>query len=168
MCTSHHLWEKHLKQKWGKVLVEYAYQQWQSKLTFYLVLNNYGRNDLLCSHAKVKYDYRTNTFVTRYPSEDRERTEVNIEWHKHRRPQLGTLPYMLHVSDCLNELKPGDHIEIKRRRSNELPYGWRYAVIGHLEYCDGSENHCSCQHSGGYCLNSTTNVSASKDLVVVR
>ncbi|EXC34983.1 hypothetical protein L484_014710 [Morus notabilis] len=58
MCTSHHLWEKHLKQKWGKVLVEYAYQQWQSKLTFYLVL------------------VLDSTGVPEYPSEDRERTEV--------------------------------------------------------------------------------------------
>lgn len=26
--------------------------------------------------------------------------------------------------------------------------GWWYGVVGHLESCDGNENHCLCHHSG--------------------
>lgn len=40
-----------------------------------------------------------------------------------RAPPVGTSAYVLHKSDCLNDLKPNDHIEIQWRRSKEFPYG---------------------------------------------
>lgn len=46
-CTSDHLWEKHLKQKWGKVIGDAAYQQWQCHVA--------SRNGpSLCDHTKKK------------------------------------------------------------------------------------------------------------------
>ncbi|GMN21351.1 hypothetical protein TIFTF001_047268 [Ficus carica] len=44
--------------------------------------------------------------------------EENIEWDRLRAPQVGTPPYMLHVSDCLND---GDHIEIQWTSYKEYP-----------------------------------------------
>lgn len=41
-----------------------------------------------------------------------------------RIPTDETPPYVLHVSDCLDNLKPGDHIEIQWKGSEQTPsYG---------------------------------------------
>lgn len=53
-----------------------------------------------------------------------ESTEENIEWDRLRAPQVDAPLYMLHVSDCLNDLKPGDHIEIQWTSHKESPYGF--------------------------------------------
>lgn len=40
-----------------------------------------------------------------------------------RVPVVDSHPYVVHVSDCLDNLKPGDHIEIQWRGSSQAPYG---------------------------------------------
>lgn len=79
-------------------------------------------------------------------------------------------PHEIHVSECLSELSPGDHIEVQWRRSQKFPCGeflfvicqimksvsycffpfagWWYGVIGHLDSCDGDEQQCLCNLSG--------------------
>ncbi|KAE8657852.1 Detected protein of unknown function [Hibiscus syriacus] len=59
-----------------------------------------------------------------------------------------TSPHDLHISDCLNELRPGDNIEIQWRRNKEFPYGWWYGVVGHLNHVMGNKNCCRCHNSG--------------------
>lgn len=59
----------------------------------------------------------------RYSPHGRRTIEENIEWDRLRAPPVDTPPFMLHVSDCLHDLKPGDHIEIQWRRNKEFPYG---------------------------------------------
>ena len=49
--------------------------------------------------------------------------EERIPWDRLRAAPVDTPSNMLHVSDCLHDLKPGDHIEIQWRRSKEFPYG---------------------------------------------
>lgn len=49
--------------------------------------------------------------------------EESIHWDRLRAPPVDTPAHDLHISDCLNDLKPGDHIEIQWRRSKEFPYG---------------------------------------------
>lgn len=49
--------------------------------------------------------------------------EEHIPWDRIRAAPVDTPSHMLHVSDCLHDLKPGDHIEIQWRRSKEFPYG---------------------------------------------
>ncbi|CAL9018697.1 unnamed protein product, partial [Prunus brigantina] len=73
--------------------------------------------------------------------------ENGVPWERLRAPPIETPPHDLHMSDCLNELQPGDHIEIQWRRNKEFPYGWWYGVVGHLESCDGNENYCLCHNS---------------------
>ena len=49
--------------------------------------------------------------------------EHGIQWERLRAPPVDIPPHDLHISDCLNDLHPGDHIEIQWRRNKEFPYG---------------------------------------------
>lgn len=62
-------------------------------------------------------------FYCRYLPYGRRTTEDNIQWERLRAPPVDTPPNVLHVSDCLDDLKPGDHIEIQWRKAREFPYG---------------------------------------------
>ncbi|XP_055809106.1 F-box protein At2g26850-like isoform X2 [Solanum dulcamara] len=213
-CTSDHLWEKHMKGKWGDLIGSAATKEWQcyiasrnkasllensrkkrnlfgnflkirkllwnrskgnednskvgnsstmsSIMDWYLSLetgkfwfpaqvfnreNGYVGFMLSCYDAEVSYDCSTNAFSARYPSYGRRIIEEDIEWNRLRAPTVDTPPYVLDVSDCLNDLKPDDHIEIQWRKSKEFPYGWWYGVVGHLESCSGSKLNCHCHAS---------------------
>ncbi|KAL8213727.1 hypothetical protein R6Q57_003176 [Mikania cordata] len=102
---------------------------------------------LSCYDAKVTYDSHTDSFKARYASQGRPTIEENIKWDRLRSPAVDVSPYDLHVSDCLTDLKPGDHFEVQWRKSKEFPYGWWYGVVGHLESCDGNKLYCQCYHS---------------------
>ena len=62
----------------------------------------------------------------RYPPHGRRAMaiETSVPWERLRAPPVETPPHDLHISDCLHELCPGDHIEIQWRRNKEFPYGW--------------------------------------------
>ncbi|CAN4118390.1 unnamed protein product [Withania somnifera] len=197
-CTSDHLWEKHMKQKWGAVIGSAANKEWQcyieSRNKASLLENSRKKRDLLgnflnirhllwnrpqgnednskvgnssamsyfmdwylsletgkfwfpaqvynrevqngqvgfmlsCYDAEVSYDCSTNTFRARYPSYGRRIIEEDIEWNRLRAPAVDTPPYVLHVSDCLNDLKPDDHFEIQWRKSKEFSYGVSFVQI---------------------------------------
>ena len=49
--------------------------------------------------------------------------EGNIQWDRLRLSPLETYPRGFYVSNCLNDLIPGDYIEIQRRKRKELHYG---------------------------------------------
>ncbi|KAM7269598.1 hypothetical protein ACFE04_025095 [Oxalis oulophora] len=49
--------------------------------------------------------------------------EENITWERIRAPPFDITTHVLHISDCLHDLKPGDHIEIQWRRNNDISYG---------------------------------------------
>ncbi|KDP29248.1 hypothetical protein JCGZ_16637 [Jatropha curcas] len=209
-CTSDHLWTKHLRQKWGRVIGDAAFREWQchiastqrlnlvdqsnqkgllgslgavwpktwikpkfetksnprtslpvdSIMAMYLSLERgkfwfpaqvYNRENghvgflLSCYDAKISYDSRTNTFQARYSPYGRRMIEESIHWDRLRASPVDTPAHDLHISDCLDDLKPGDHIEIQWRRSKEFPYGWWYAIVGHIDPCDGNANLCNCQ-----------------------
>ncbi|XP_061375347.1 F-box protein At2g26850-like isoform X1 [Gastrolobium bilobum] len=215
-CVSDHLWERHLKQKWGRVISPAAYREWKwhiaskrnfgglklgkqrglmrfvslrwpfpwmrlkvdannsskqrsslpvdSVINWYLALETgnfwfpaqvYNRENghvgfmLSCYDAELSYDPQTDTFQARYPPHGRraDARECGIPWERLRAPPVDTSPHDLHISDCLNDLHPGDHIEIQWRRNKEFPYGWWYGFVGHLESCDGNENYCRCHSS---------------------
>ncbi|KAJ0047061.1 hypothetical protein Pint_05511 [Pistacia integerrima] len=215
-CMSDHLWEKHMTQKWGRIIGPAAYRKWQwhmatrkdstnlkqgkpklwmklfsivqslswfrlkvedsynqksssslpvdSIMSWYLALESgrfwfpaqvYNRENghvgfmLSCYDAELSYDPRTDSFQARYPPHGRRviAIEHGVPWERLRAPPNDTTPHDLHISDCLNELHPGDHIEIQWRRNKEFPYGWWYGVVGHLESCDGNENFCRCHNS---------------------
>ncbi|XP_019437070.1 PREDICTED: F-box protein At2g26850-like [Lupinus angustifolius] len=101
---------------------------------------------LSCYDAQLSYDSRTDTFQARYSPHGRWTSEENIKWERLRVPPIGTSPHVLHISYCLEDLRPGDHIEIQWRRNKEFPYGWWYGVVGHLESCQGHGNHCHCHN----------------------
>ncbi|KAK7304893.1 hypothetical protein VNO77_42786 [Canavalia gladiata] len=216
-CVSDHLWERHLKQKWGRVIGPAAYREWKwhvasknvgglkhgrqrglmrfmslhwpfpwmrpkvdannnsstkqngfltvdSAMHWYIALESgnfwfpaqvYNRENghigfmLSCYDAELSYDPRSDTFKARYPPHGRraDARESGIPWERLRAPPVDTSPHDLHISDCLNDLHPGDHIEIQWRRNKEFPYGWWYGVVGHLESCDGNESYCRCHSS---------------------
>lgn len=47
----------------------------------------------------------------------------NIQWDMLRAPPVDSSPCDRNVSDCLQDLKPGDHIEIQWKSSTEIRYG---------------------------------------------
>ncbi|XP_031111689.1 F-box protein At2g32560-like [Ipomoea triloba] len=211
-CMSDHLWERHLKQKWGGIIGPAAYREWQwhialrkdsrlfnqakqkglvsylsrlwpvsvivgpnlgagdkgnnlppidSVMYWYLALESgkfwfpaqvYNRENghvgfmLSCYDAELSYDPRTDTFHARYPPHGRMAVaiETGVTWDRLRAPLVDTPAHDLHISDCLYDLRPGDHIEIQWRRNKKFPYGWWYGVVGHLETCDGNQNYCRC------------------------
>lgn len=101
---------------------------------------------LSCYDAKLCYDPRADTFQASYPPHGKRAVAVEkgISWDRLRAAPIDTSPYHLHISECLNDLRPGDHIEIQWRRNKEFPYGWWYGVVGHLEFCDTSHCYCQC------------------------
>lgn len=218
MCLSDHLWEGHMKKKWGRIIGSAAYKEWQlhisSKLEsnyflggekkgfvmryfsklwpvmlvrsssvsyddskkmkiaspddsivscyraletgkFWFPAQVYNRENghvgfmLSCYDADLSYDSHTDTFQARYPPHGRRSAaiEIGVSWDRLRAPPVETSPHDLHISDCLNDLRPRDHIEIQWRRNKQFPYGWWYGVVGHLEACDGNENYCHCHES---------------------
>ncbi|XP_072974716.1 F-box protein At2g26850-like [Typha angustifolia] len=104
---------------------------------------------LSCYDAHLSYDRKTNTFYARYPPHGQKpvKMEDGIQWDRLRASPVNTPAHDLYVSDCLNDLCPGDHFEIQWRRNKEFPYGWWYGVVGHLESCDGNEHHCHCHEN---------------------
>eukprot|EP01018_Ginkgo_biloba_P037141 Gb_15831 [translate_table: standard] len=75
--------------------------------------------------------------------------EEGVHWDRIRAPPVNTSAHDLHVSDCLDALHPGDHVEVQWRRNREFPYGWWYGIVGHADLCDGDTHHCQC-HLDGY------------------
>ncbi|KAK1294978.1 F-box protein [Acorus calamus] len=213
-CRSNHLWERHMREKWGRLIDWAAQREWQcyvttkkesggtleggprgflgslsciwplswlrskidsaskqksalpatSIMSWYLSLESgkfwfpaqvYNREHghvgfmLSCYDAELSYDCCTDTFHARYPPHGRRTIviEEGVQWERLRAPPVDTPAHDLHVSDCLNDLRPGDHIEIQWRRNKEFPYGWWYGVVGHLESCDGNEHLCHCHNS---------------------
>ncbi|KAG0478746.1 hypothetical protein HPP92_013465 [Vanilla planifolia] len=104
---------------------------------------------LSCYDAELCYDCNTDTFHARYPPHGRRTIviEEGVQWDRVRTPPVDTLAHELHVSDCLHDLQPGDHVEIQWRRNKEFPYGWWYGNVGHLESCNGNEHYCRCKTS---------------------
>lgn len=217
-CSSDRFWDKHMKQKWGRIVGPSAYREWQwhiaskknwsspdqgqrksflmrsisrlwpklligldidqdnatetpkflpvdSIMSWYNALHTgkfwfpaqvYNRENghigfmLSCYDAELCYDLQTDTFQARYPPHGRRAIamESGVTWDRIRAPPVDTSPHDLHISDCLNELRPGDHIEIQWRRNKEFPYGWWYGVVGHLDTCQAnSHGYCRCHES---------------------
>ncbi|KAJ7972113.1 F-box protein [Quillaja saponaria] len=102
---------------------------------------------LCCYDVLLSFDSKTDTFRARYRHDGGRKAEENIPWDRVRASPVEIPPNVLHCSDCLNDLKPRDHIEVQWRRGKDLPYDWWYATIGHLGSCDESESHCHCRNS---------------------
>ncbi|ESW34072.1 hypothetical protein PHAVU_001G121900 [Phaseolus vulgaris] len=117
---------------------------------------------LSCYDAQLCYDSRSDTFQARYSPHGRWTTEENIQWDRLRVPPIASSPHALHISDSLDNLRPGDHIEIQWRRNKDFPYGWWYGVIGHLEQCQGHGNHCLCHNNDMVILEFTQYTAGSR------
>jgi hypothetical protein len=48
--------------------------------------------------------------------------EEEVQWEGLRSPPLDTPPHDLYLSDCLDKLQPGDHVEVQWRRSKDFPH----------------------------------------------
>ncbi|AES81202.2 F-box protein At2g26850 [Medicago truncatula] len=202
-----HLWEKHVEQKWSRLLGNDAYHEWEYHTTKYKELLvdrnlsdslgttsgnssfqrihsylriNRSMTDLIKNHSKmalyifletgrfwfpaqvykatlltlhcydaiVSYDSRTDTFQTRCPYGRKRLIERDISWDMLRMPPPKTYLVDYYEYNDLNNLKPGDHIEIQKRGRRLFPiYDWAHAVVCHLESCDQDVNHCSCKDS---------------------
>ncbi|KAE8664096.1 F-box protein [Hibiscus syriacus] len=190
-CTCDHLWEKHMKRKWGEVIGDAAYRESfepgtengenqlkksglpvHSTMAWYLNLetgefwfpaqNGHAGFMLSCYDAKLSYDSKTDTFQARYSPDGRRMTEENISWDRLRVPPVDTCSYDLHSSDSLLDLKPGDHIEIQWRKTKEFPYGWWYGVVVHMESCGGTKTHCRCLYTDTVMLTFKQYLSSSR------
>lgn len=79
--------------------------------------------------------------MNRYPPHGRRAspTESGIKWDRIRAPPVDSCPHDLHVSECLNELQPGDHVEIQWRRNKEFPYGIFHIIVQNASVLSISE-----------------------------
>ncbi|XP_057785309.1 F-box protein At2g32560-like isoform X2 [Salvia miltiorrhiza] len=102
---------------------------------------------LSCYDAQLSYGSTTDNFVARYKAQGRSMIEEGIEWKRIRAPSVDTPANVLHISSCLDDLKPNDHIEIQWRKNKDFPYGWWYGVVAHLDSCSGNELSCRCHLS---------------------
>ncbi|KAJ1686750.1 hypothetical protein LUZ63_018140 [Rhynchospora breviuscula] len=109
---------------------------------------------LSCYDAHLSYDRHTDTFFARYPPHGTKpvKTEDGVKWDRVRAPLVSTPSHDLHISDCLKDLRPGDHFEIQWRKNKEFPYGWWYGVVGHLETCNQTEHFCRCHEDDNVVL----------------
>ncbi|XP_057437942.1 F-box protein At2g26850-like isoform X3 [Lotus japonicus] len=206
-CRSDHLWENHINQKWGTIVGDFAFKEWQWHLTkfkseeeeeealldqncslgsfcgscplpctgSYLQDFNQLRtflpnNSMLALYfslqggkfwfpaqfyrgprvrdALFRYDSTSQTFTAREQRVGgRWLLWKGIMWERLRLSPVATPPCFCHVSDCLEDLKPGDHIEIQGKKKSDPHYEWFYAVIGHLDSCNENEEYCCCRHS---------------------
>ncbi|XP_074367311.1 F-box protein At2g32560-like isoform X2 [Apium graveolens] len=209
MCTSDHLWERHMKRKWGGLIADFTFKesQWSiaskihqenlecpqknglvaffsckksdrrrgkmsgtlpvdSVMALYLSIetgklwfpaqvfnreNGYDGFVVSCYDAELSYDRHWCNFRARqlswFSDDGRLTMEHNIDWNRLRAPAVECGPHTLHLSDCLDDLKPGDHIEIQWKREREHPYGWWYGVVGHLEPLQRCKVYCQCLRS---------------------
>ncbi|KAK7393024.1 hypothetical protein VNO78_21475 [Psophocarpus tetragonolobus] len=102
---------------------------------------------LVVHNALVCYDSQSNTFQARYRSGGWRCLGKNIEWELVRVPSFDSPPYVMYLTDCLDNLKPEDHIEIQWRATTQCPYDWWYAIIGHSDSCNKNESYCYCHSS---------------------
>ena len=49
--------------------------------------------------------------------------EEKLQWDRLRMLPIDVSSHVLHISDCLDDLKPGDHFEIQWRKTKDYPYG---------------------------------------------
>ncbi|PKA50514.1 F-box protein [Apostasia shenzhenica] len=189
-CRSDHLWERHFREKWSRVLGEAGRRKWEQRVasrrefsigdeaggkggrkpwkplpansifSFYLEIESgrfsfpaqiynresvHGGFSLSCHDAEISYNHYTNMFYVRYPPHGKRSPAIEeVPWDRIRAASVDASPHNLHISDCLSDLHPGDHIEIQWRRNKEFPYGWWYGVVGHLENCKRREHNCLC------------------------
>ncbi|KAI4353076.1 hypothetical protein L6164_002051 [Bauhinia variegata] len=206
-CRSGNLWARLIKQKWGRVIGEVAYKEWQNHLTKpkkEKLLNQHIQNGSLgsiggvwpnicfgsfledfgylsCSrknnsmmfmysslesgkfwfpaqiyrgfmlvNALLSYDSKTDKFRARHQYRGWQFLGKSFTWDTVRLPPVETPPYVLHVSDCVDELKPGDHIEIQCRVNREMPYGtfelskllFHKGKLSHASSLVKLKNHC--------------------------
>uniref|UniRef100_A0A0A9G2Q6 F-box domain-containing protein n=1 Tax=Arundo donax TaxID=35708 RepID=A0A0A9G2Q6_ARUDO len=123
---------------------------------FWFPAQVYNREDghvgfvLSCYDAPLRYDRRTDTFTARYPPHGQKpaKEEDGVPWSRIRAPPVSTPAHDLHASDCLEDLRPGDHFEIQWRKNKDFPYGWWYGVVGHQGSCNANEHLCRCHEDG--------------------
>lgn len=60
--------------------------------------------------------------------------EEGVQWDRIRAPPVDASPQDLYVSECLSDLRPGDHVEIQWRRSKEFPYGRLFTPLIQIIY----------------------------------
>ncbi|KAH9537450.1 hypothetical protein CY35_16G053400 [Sphagnum magellanicum] len=124
--------------------------------TFWFPAQVYNRENghvgfmLSCYDAELSYDRHSDSFRARYPPHGLRSivVEEGVQWDRLRAPPLDMPAHDLHQSDCLEELQPGDHVEVQWRRNKDFPYGWWYGVVGHAETCSRESHHCSCHLHG--------------------
>ncbi|KAH1077602.1 hypothetical protein GYH30_052911 [Glycine max] len=143
-CGSDPLWEVHMKKKWGGVIGDVAYKEWQRHITKakekginqsnqhniqngsvgsfrgnwpMLYLRSYLED---CRHLNSSL---VNSFMmTLYFSLENGNFWFPAQTFTLRAPPVDTPACDGHMSDCLQDLKPGDHIEIEWKASRDIPY----------------------------------------------
>ncbi|XP_057437937.1 F-box protein At2g26850-like isoform X2 [Lotus japonicus] len=104
----------------------------------------------------VSYNSETDTFRARSPNNEWRMIGRNIEWDRLRSSPAENFSRKFYMSNK-NDLKPGDHIEIQRRKRRECPYdmlvvefmqyqhwiGWRKTVLNRNVYEDQADSRLS-------------------------
>ncbi|KAI4351270.1 hypothetical protein L6164_005646 [Bauhinia variegata] len=73
-----------------------------------------------------KFGFKSSSSSIPSPTGGWELIQENIQCVMLRISPVDTSPLAFHMSNCLNDLKPGDDIEIQMRRRTEKPYGIIY------------------------------------------
>ncbi|XP_054796946.1 F-box protein At2g26850-like [Prosopis cineraria] len=134
----------------GNSLSEHSMMAWyfcieKGKFWFPAQVYKGGNYMLCCYEALLSYNCRTGIFRARSRYSGWRVVEESIKWNRLRATST-QIPHDLHIN-CLDDLKPGDHIEVRWRSCKDRPYEWWYATVGHLESCK-EDDHCRCHVSG--------------------
>ncbi|KAK1577844.1 hypothetical protein Q3G72_025358 [Acer saccharum] len=112
MCTSDHLWEKHMKHKWGRLIGDAAYREWQwhiaskKRETLINQTKNNGFFRFLYGLIRPKLDQKTTTTTTCLPVDSIMAFYVSLESGKFWFPaqvynrENGNIGFMLSCYDA--------------------------------------------------------------------
>ena len=59
--------------------------------------------------------------------------EEGVPWQRLRAPPVSATAHELYLSESLDDLRPGDHVEVQWRRSKKFPYGM-YMLFNPIAY----------------------------------
>ncbi|KAL0459114.1 UNVERIFIED_CONTAM: F-box protein [Sesamum latifolium] len=172
-CMSDYLWEKHIKDKWARIIGPAAYREWQWHIasrkdsTFF----NQGKQKGLMGYLTHLWPVVLirSSFSSISKKKDSPPADSLMSWYfalesgKFWFPaqvynrENGHVGFMLSCYDAeLSYDLRTDTFHARYpphgRRAITTETGWWYGVVGHLETCDGNANYCRCHDSDSLVL----------------
>ncbi|KAF9599392.1 hypothetical protein IFM89_036949 [Coptis chinensis] len=161
-CTSDHLWERHMKEKWGKVIGKAACRQWQWHIA---TKKDYSFNksthkglwplswirSTLDNHSKPMSPLPVDSIMSRYISFESGKFWFPAQVYNREHGHVGFMLSCYDAELCYDRRTDtfrASYPTMKADRTIVTEEGvGECGVVGHLELCDRNENYCQCHSS---------------------